>query len=83
MKIKPFFIIFPVLVGVVIYAYFAAEERPEKAVNLTPKEYIELVEQQKAERLKKEAASQAEAASDQKTEAVAQPTPATPERDEK
>ena len=83
MKVKPFFIVFPVLVGVVIYAYFAAEEKPEGAANLTPKEYIELVEQQKTERLKKEAASQAEAASEQKTEAVAQPTSAAPERHEK
>ncbi len=84
MKVKPFFIVFPVLVGVVIYGYFTAEEKPEGAANLTPKEYIELVEQQKAERLKKEAASQTEVASDQKneksqeTEAVVQPTPAPP-----
>jgi hypothetical protein len=83
MKIKPFFVVFPVLVGVVIYGYFTAEEKPEGAANLTPKEYIELVEQQKAERLKKEAADQAKAASDQKTEAVARPTPATPKRHEK
>ena len=62
MKVKPFFIVFPVLVGVVIYGYFTAEEKPEGATNLTPKEYIELVEQQKAERLKQEAAKEKQAA---------------------
>ena len=81
MKVKPFFIVFPVLVGVVIYAYYAPQEKPEGATNLTPKEYIELVEQQKAERLEREKASQAEAASghktekSQQTEAAAQPIP--------
>ncbi len=50
MRIKPFFIIFPVLVGVVIYAYYAPEEKPEPATTLTPKEYIELVEKKKSEK---------------------------------
>lgn len=50
MKIKPFSVFFPVLVGVVIYAYYAPEEKPERATNLSPKEYIELVEKKKAEK---------------------------------
>lgn len=54
MRIKPFFPVFAVLVGVVVYAYYAPQERPEKGITTTPKEYIELVEKNKAERLKKE-----------------------------
>ena len=54
MRIKPFFPVFVVLVGVVVYAYYAPEDRPEKGLTTTPKEYIELVEKNKAERLKKE-----------------------------
>jgi hypothetical protein len=50
MKIKPFFVVFPVLVGVVIYAYYAPEEKPEGAANLSPKEYIELVEKKRSEK---------------------------------
>ena len=50
MKIKPFFPVFIVLVGVVIYAYYAPERRPEKATTLTPKQYIEMVEKNKAKR---------------------------------
>ena len=53
MKIKPFFPVFAVLVGVVIYAYYAPEERPEKGITSSPKEYMELVEKKRAERLKK------------------------------
>ena len=44
MKIKPFFPVFIVLIGVVIYAYYAPRQKPEPAATLTPKEYIELVE---------------------------------------
>lgn len=55
MQIKPFFPVFIVLVGVVIYAYYAPEERPERATNLTPKQYIELVEKNKAEKQKLDA----------------------------
>lgn len=54
MRIKPFFPVFAVLVGAVIYAYYAPEERPEKGMTSTPKEYIELVEKNKAERIKQE-----------------------------
>ena len=53
MTIKPFFPVFIVLVGVVIYAYNAPEKKPEKAATATPKQYIELVEKNKAERLEK------------------------------
>lgn len=50
MQIKPFFPVFLVLVGVVIYAYYAPEDRPERATSLTPKQYIELVEKNRSQR---------------------------------
>ncbi len=50
MKIKPFFVIFPVLIGVVVYAYYAPKDKPEGAASLTPKQYIELVEKKKIEK---------------------------------
>jgi hypothetical protein len=50
MNIKPFFPVFIVLVGVVIYAYYAPERKPERATTLTPKQYIEQVEKNKAEK---------------------------------
>ncbi|MES9898999.1 MAG: hypothetical protein ABW148_08255 [Sedimenticola sp.] len=59
MQIKPFFPVFIVLVGVIIYAYYAPKERPERAINLTPKEYIELVQKNRAEKLKQEKEKQA------------------------
>jgi hypothetical protein len=55
MTVKPFFPVFIVLVGVVIYAYNIPKEKPERATNLTPKEYIELVEEKKQERKAKQA----------------------------
>jgi hypothetical protein len=53
MQIKPFFPVFIVLVVTVIYAYYAMEKKPEKAMTATPKQYIQMVEEKKAERLKK------------------------------
>lgn len=50
MKQNPFLLIVAVLIGVVIYAYYAPKESPERATTLTPKQYIELVEQKKQER---------------------------------
>ncbi|WP_260294802.1 hypothetical protein [Sedimenticola hydrogenitrophicus] len=50
MKQKPFLLIVAVLIGVIIYAYYAPKESPERAATLTPKQYIELVEQKKQER---------------------------------
>jgi hypothetical protein len=50
MKQKPFLLIVAVLIGVIIYAYYAPQEPPEWAATLTPKQYIELVEQKKQER---------------------------------
>ena len=50
MQIKPFFVVFPVLVGVVIYAYQAPERKPTRGTTATPKQYIELVEKRKEER---------------------------------
>ncbi|HXK55242.1 MAG TPA: hypothetical protein PLZ16_01240 [Gammaproteobacteria bacterium] len=54
MRINPFFPVFAVLVGVVVYAYYAPEDRPEKGLTTTPKEYMELVQKNRAERVKKE-----------------------------
>lgn len=54
MRIKPFFPVFIVLVGVIVYAYYAPEDRPEKGLTTTPKEYMEMVEKSRAERLKRE-----------------------------
>jgi hypothetical protein len=50
MKVKPFFVVFPVLVGVIAYAYYAPKDKPEQATTLTPKQYIELVEKKKLEK---------------------------------
>lgn len=66
MKIKPFFPVFIVLVGVVIYAYNAPKQKPERATTLTPKEYIEMVEEKKKERLKQSAAEAAKAQTQEK-----------------
>jgi len=57
MQIKPFFVIFIALVGTVIYAYYAPKQKPEKATTLTPKQYIELVEEKKKQRKVNEAAA--------------------------
>jgi hypothetical protein len=50
MKVKPFFVVFPVLIGVIVYAYYAPKDKPEQATTLTPKQYIELVEKKKLEK---------------------------------
>jgi hypothetical protein len=60
MQIKPFFPVFIVLVVTVIYAYYAMEKKPEKAMTATPKQYIQMVEEKKAERLKKRDTAAAE-----------------------
>lgn len=44
MQVKNFLVMLLAIVIAVIYAYFALEERPEKAVTATPKDYIELIE---------------------------------------
>lgn len=58
MEQKPFLLIVAVLIGAIIYAYYAPKQAPERAATLTPKQYIELVEQKKQER-KQEAAEEA------------------------
>lgn len=50
MKQKPFLLILAVLIGVIAYAYYAPKKSPERATNLTPKQYIELVEEKKQAR---------------------------------
>ena len=52
MKSKPFLLIIAALIGLIIYLKYTANEVPESAVTLTPKEYIQLVEKKKIERLK-------------------------------
>ncbi len=59
MKIKPFFPVFVVLVGVVIYAYHTMDKKPRGAVTATPKQYIEMVEQNKTERMERQKESRA------------------------
>ena len=59
MKINPFFVVFVVLVGALIYAYQAMDKKPEGAITATPRQYIEMVEKNKAERLDREKASRA------------------------
>lgn len=54
MKQQPFLLIVAVLIGVIIYAYYAPETPPEQATTLTPKQYIELVEEKKRERIAEE-----------------------------
>ncbi|MES9844935.1 MAG: aldehyde dehydrogenase [Candidatus Sedimenticola sp. PURPLELP] len=53
MKINPFFPVFIAIVGVVIYAQYNAEKKPESSTTVTPKEYIEMVEKTKEERIRK------------------------------
>ncbi|MCW8945812.1 MAG: aldehyde dehydrogenase [Sedimenticola sp.] len=62
MQQKPFLLIIVALIGVVIYAYYAPNEKPERAATLTPKQYIELVEQKKQERNLERKQEQAEEA---------------------
>jgi type IV secretory pathway VirB10-like protein len=72
MKVKPFFVVFPVLVGVIVYAYYAPKEKPEQATTLTPKQYIELVEKKKLEKkqAEKEPPAQAEQTGDKTNPAI-------------
>lgn len=59
MKIKPFFPVFVVLVGVVIYAYHTMDKKPRGAVTATPRQYIEMVEKNKMERMERQKESRA------------------------
>ncbi len=52
MNTKNFLVIFLAIVIAVVYAYYVSEKNPEKATAVTPKQYIELVEKDKAERRK-------------------------------
>ncbi len=54
MKIKPFFLVLLVLIGGIAYIYMKSDTRPEKGVTATPRQYIEMVERDKAERLRAE-----------------------------
>ena len=76
MNVKPFFVVFPVIVGAVIYAYYAPKQKPEGAVDLTPKEYIELVEKNKAEKLRQEAEAEKRAAAEAAAQRESEEPPA-------
>lgn len=52
MKRQPFLLILAVLIGVIAYAYYSPDTPPEQATTLTPKQYIELVEEKKEVRRK-------------------------------
>jgi len=54
MKRQPFLLILAVLIGVIAYAYYSPDTPPEQATTLTPKQYIELVEEKKRERKEQE-----------------------------
>ena len=43
-----FFVMLAALIGTVIYGYFAPEKPPDKAFTLTPGEFIQQVEKNKA-----------------------------------
>ncbi|HHH40149.1 MAG TPA: hypothetical protein ENK50_11325 [Sedimenticola sp.] len=58
MRVKPFFVVFVVLVGVVIYAYYAPEKKPRTGTMVTPKKYIEMVQEERAERRRQKAQEQ-------------------------
>ena len=50
MNTKYFLVIFLAIVIAVVYAYYVSEKNPKKATAVTPKQYIELVEKDKADR---------------------------------
>ena len=47
MNTKNFLVIFLAIVVTVGYAYYALEKKPEKAMTLSPKEYMQLIEKDK------------------------------------
>ena len=47
MNLKNFLVILAAIIIAVGYAYYASEERPDKAMTLSPKEYIQQVEKDK------------------------------------
>ena len=49
MNTKNFLFIVLAIVAVVVYAYYRPEKTPEKAMTLSPKEYIQLIEKGKAD----------------------------------
>lgn len=57
MKRQPFLLIIIALIGTLIYLYNTTSKKPESATNLTPKQYIELVEKRKLERRASEKAA--------------------------
>ncbi|HEB95433.1 MAG TPA: hypothetical protein ENI96_03240 [Sedimenticola thiotaurini] len=58
MKIKPFFLILLVLIAGILYIYLESDTRPKKGMTATPRQYIEMVEKDKARRLQAERGKQ-------------------------
>ena len=50
MNTKNFLVIFLAIVIAVVYTYYMSEKNPQKETAITPKQYIELIEKDKAER---------------------------------
>ncbi|MES9960125.1 MAG: aldehyde dehydrogenase [Sedimenticola sp.] len=73
MQIKPFFPVFIAIVGVVVYVHYNAEKVPERPSTATPKEYIELVEKSKRERIQ-----QRDAELEEEKEKMAEDAPKPP-----
>ncbi len=49
MNTKNFLVIFLAIVIAVVYTYYMSEKNPQKETAITPKQYIELIEKDKAE----------------------------------
>ena len=56
-----------------VLGYYLPTKRPESGVTMTPKEYIELVEKKKQQRLRYEKEQQAEAAAKEASAAASPP----------
>ncbi len=67
MKRLPFLLIVGVLIGVVLYVRFSSEDPPQRGTTLTPKQYIELVEEKKRQRLERQRNQQQAEEADQQT----------------
>ncbi len=50
MNTRNFLVIFLAIVIAVVYTYYVSEKNPDKATAVTPKQYIELIEKDKANR---------------------------------
>ncbi len=44
-----FYVLMLAVIAAIIYAYYSLPEKPDKGINLTPKDYIERLEKQPSE----------------------------------